>query len=42
MCGRVYAVPFIEDTDGNIILKTAEPSRKLQGRYGKNPEEDRS
>jgi disulfide oxidoreductase YuzD len=29
-----YAVPFIEDDDGNIILKTAYPSRKLHARYG--------
>ncbi|MBP7584242.1 MAG: BrnT family toxin [Spirochaetes bacterium] len=29
-----YAVPFIEDRDNNIILKTAYPSRKLHARYG--------
>jgi uncharacterized DUF497 family protein len=29
-----YAVPFVEDEDNNIILKTAYPSRKLHARYG--------
>jgi hypothetical protein len=29
----IYAVPFITDTDDNIILKTAFPSRKLQKKY---------
>ncbi len=33
--GRVHAVPFLQDEDGNIILKTIYPSRKLQRRYGK-------
>jgi hypothetical protein len=33
--GRVHAVPFLWDEDGNIILKTIYPSRKLQRRYGK-------
>ena len=29
-----YCVPFIEDAHGNIVLKTAYPSRKLHRRYG--------
>jgi uncharacterized DUF497 family protein len=29
-----YAVPFMEDKNGTIILKTAYPSRKLHARYG--------
>ena len=33
--GRIYAVPFLLDEDGNMILKTIYPSRKLQRRYGK-------
>lgn len=33
--GRIYAVPFVLDEDGNMILKTIYPSRKLQRRYGK-------
>jgi hypothetical protein len=33
--GRIYAVPFLLDVDGNMILKTIYPSRKLQRRYGK-------
>jgi len=32
---RIYAVPFLLDSDGNMILKTIYPSRKLQRRYGK-------
>ena len=28
-----YAVPFIIDTDSNIILKTVYPSRKLYRKY---------
>ena len=32
---RVHAVPFLLDSDGNMILKTIYPSRKLQRRYGK-------
>lgn len=30
---RVYAVPFLLDSEGNMILKTIYPSRKLQRRY---------
>lgn len=33
--GRIYAVPFLLDADGNMVLKTIYPSRKLQRRYGK-------
>ena len=33
--GRIYAVPFLLGEDGNMILKTICPSRKLQRRYGK-------
>ncbi|MBZ5496812.1 MAG: toxin [Acidobacteriia bacterium] len=32
---RVHAVPFLWDSDGNMILKTIYPTRKLQRRYGK-------
>jgi hypothetical protein len=30
----VWVVPFIIDTEGDIILKTAYPSRKMNKRYG--------
>jgi uncharacterized DUF497 family protein len=33
--GRIYAVPFLLDADGNMVLKTVYPSRKLQRSYGK-------
>ena len=33
--GRIHAVPFLRDEDGNMFLKTIYPSRKLQRRYGK-------
>jgi uncharacterized DUF497 family protein len=33
--GRIHAVSFLWDEDGNIFLKTIYPSRKLQRRYGK-------
>jgi uncharacterized DUF497 family protein len=33
--GRIYAVPFLLDAYGSMILKTIYPSRKLQRRYGK-------
>jgi uncharacterized DUF497 family protein len=33
--GKIHAVPFIWDEDGNMFLKTIYPSRKLQKRYGK-------
>jgi uncharacterized DUF497 family protein len=36
--GRIHAVPFFWDEDGNIFLKTIYPSRKLQRRYGKKQE----
>ena len=29
----IYAVPFVIDTDSNIILKTVYPSRKLYKKY---------
>ena len=32
--GYTYCVPFIEDEQGNVVLKTAYPSRKLHRRYG--------
>jgi len=32
--GYTYGVPFVEDEHGNVVLKTAYPSRKLHGRYG--------
>ncbi|MEW6511810.1 MAG: toxin [Bacteroidota bacterium] len=32
--GYVHVVPFIVDTDGNVILKTAFPSRKFHKRFG--------
>ena len=32
---RIYAVPFLLNEDGNMILETIYPSRKLQRRYGK-------
>jgi uncharacterized DUF497 family protein len=33
--GRIHAVPFLRDEDGNISLKTIYPSSKLGRRYGK-------
>jgi uncharacterized DUF497 family protein len=30
----IHAIPFVIDEDGNIILKTAFPSRKFHKRYG--------
>ncbi len=33
--GRIHAVPFLSDEDGNMVLKTIYPSRKLERRYGK-------
>ncbi len=33
--GRIHAVPLLADEDGNIVLKTIYPSRKLEKRYGK-------
>ena len=32
--GYTYCVPFVEDELGNVVLKTAYPSRKLHRRYG--------
>ena len=32
--GYTYAVPFVLDKDGNMILKTVYPSRKFHKRYG--------
>ncbi|NOY52650.1 MAG: toxin [Deltaproteobacteria bacterium] len=34
----IWAVPFLVDQEGDIILKTAYPSRKLQKRYGASHE----
>ena len=32
--GYIHVVPFVMDTDGNIVLKTAFASRKFQQQYG--------
>jgi len=32
--GYIHVVPFVIDADGNIVLKTAFPSRKFHKRYG--------
>jgi uncharacterized DUF497 family protein len=32
--GYIHAVTFVMDADGNIVLKTAFPSRTFQKRYG--------
>jgi len=32
--GYIHVVPFVVDAGGNIVLKTAFPSRKFQNRYG--------
>ncbi len=32
--GYTHAVPFVEDDDGNIFLKTIYPSREFQKLYG--------
>lgn len=34
MKGYVWVVPFILDPSGDIVLKTAYPSRKMTKRYG--------
>ena len=34
----IWVVPFLVDEQGNIILKTAYPSRKLQKVYGESHE----
>ena len=34
MKGYVWVVPFILDPSGDIVLKTAYPSRKMAKRYG--------
>jgi hypothetical protein len=31
--GYIYVVPFVMDEDGNIVLKTAFPSRKFNKRF---------
>lgn len=31
--GYVYAVPYVQDGDGNLFLKTAFPSRRLREIY---------
>ena len=31
--GYIYSVPFIIDSEANIVLKTAFPSRKLNKKY---------
>jgi hypothetical protein len=31
--GYIHVVPFVIDRDGNIVLKTAFPSRKFQKRW---------
>ena len=40
--GYVYAVPFVFDGEGNIVLKTAFPSRKFNKRYGGKDSEDKT
>jgi hypothetical protein len=35
--GYVHGVPFVEDEEGNIFLKTIYPSRGLQKKYGGRP-----
>ncbi len=32
--GYIHVVPFVMDANGNMVLKTAFPSRKFQKRYG--------
>ena len=32
--GYVHVVPFVLDSDGNVVLKTAFPSRKFHKRLG--------
>lgn len=32
--GYIHVVPFVIDGNGNIVLKTAFPSRKFQKRWG--------
>ena len=39
--GYIYVVPFVVDEDGNIVLKTAFPSRKFNKRFeGKRHENE--
>jgi uncharacterized DUF497 family protein len=32
--GYIHVIPFVIDAGGNIVLKTAFPSRKFHKRYG--------
>lgn len=32
--GYIWAVPFVEESDGRVFLKTAFPSRKFTRMYG--------
>ena len=34
--GYIHVVPFVVDSENNIILKTVFPSRKFQTKYGVN------
>lgn len=40
--GYTYVVPFVIDTDENIVLKTVFPSRKFQKICGKKKHEKRA
>ena len=37
MNGYVHAVPFLEDAEGNLFLKTIYPSRKATKKWGGGP-----
>jgi uncharacterized DUF497 family protein len=37
-----YVVPFVIDTDRNIVLKTVFPSRKYHKQYGGKKNEDKT
>ena len=38
--GYTHVVPFVIDSDENIVLKTVFPSRKFHKEYGGNPNEN--
>jgi uncharacterized DUF497 family protein len=40
--GYVHAVPFVVDSENNVVLKTAYPSRKFNRKYGEKADESKT
>lgn len=40
--GYIHAVPFVVDSENNIVLKTVYPSRKLKQKYGGKADESKT